>query len=282
MKRVKSFSSKYLLYLVATPIGNLKEMNPRAIEVISDCDLVACEDTRVAKKLLSLCGISKDCISLHEHNEVEASDKVVSLIKDGKKVVYMSDAGYPLVSDPGNILVKKCIDNDIAVSCVNGSSALLDSLVTSAQDKDHFLFYGFLSAKKSARDKELAKLKEVPYTIIFYEAPHRIEECLHSIYEVLGDRNITLSRELTKINEECIYGKVSELLDLDFSSIIGEIVLVLEGYQENEVIFDDEKIRDLLLESLQKGRSKKDAVEHVSKTYNIKKNHVYEVMNTLD
>ncbi len=257
-------------------------MNPRAIEVISDSDLVVCEDTRVTKKLLGYFNISKECISLHEHNEQEASDKVVSLIKEGKKVVYMSDAGYPAVSDPGDILVKKCIESDIAVSCVNGGSALLDALVSSRQDKDHFLFYGFLSAKKSARDKELAKLKEIPYTIIFYEAPHRIEECLHSIYEVMGDREITLARELTKLNEECIYGKVSELLELDFSSIIGEIVLVLEGYHENEVIFDDEKIKELLLESLQKGRSKKDAVEYVSSTYKIKKNHVYEVMNTID
>ncbi|MCD8203576.1 MAG: 16S rRNA (cytidine(1402)-2'-O)-methyltransferase [Coprobacillus sp.] len=282
MQRNKSFESKYLLYLVASPIGNLKEMNPRAIEVISDCDLVACEDTRVTKKLLGFFNISKECLSLHEHNEQEAGEKVIELIKEGKKVAYMSDAGYPAISDPGDILVKKCIDNGIAVSCVNGGSALLDALVTSRQDKDHFLFYGFLDAKKSAREKELNKLKDVPYTIILYEAPHRIEETLHSIYDVLGDREITLARELTKLNEECIYGKVSEFLSLDFSSIIGEIVLVIEGYHENEVIFTEEKIKELLLESLQKGRSKKDAVEYVSKTYKIKKNLVYDVMKTIE
>ncbi len=282
MKRVKSYSSSFLLYLIATPIGNLKEMTPRAIEVLSSCDVVACEDTRVTSKLLSLFNIKgKELISLREHNEVGMSELVISLVKQGKNVVYMSDAGYPTISDPGEILVNKCIDNDISISVINGSSALLSGLIASNLSKEHFLFYGFLNAKKTAREKELKELEDVPYTIVFYEAPHRIEATLHSLASVLGDRKVTLCRELTKMNEEYIYGTVNELLELDFTTIIGEIVLVVEGKAKNCKVFSDSEIEDICKEKLETGLSKKEAIEQIVDEYKIPKNQVYNVMKNL-
>ncbi len=282
MKRVKSYSSPYLLYLIATPIGNLKEMTPRAIEVLSDCDIVACEDTRVTAKLLTLFNIKgKELISLREHNEVGMSELVINLVKQGKKVVYMSDAGYPTISDPGEILVNKCIDNDISISVINGSSAMLSGLIASNLSKEHFLFYGFLDAKKTAREKELQELKEIPYTLVFYEAPHRIEATLHSLRSVLGDRKVTLCRELTKMNEEYIYGTVSELLELDFTTIIGEIVLVVEGIAKICKVFSDSEIEKLCQEKLNEGLTKKDAIDQIVTEYKIPKNQVYNIMKNL-
>ncbi|MCD8209561.1 MAG: 16S rRNA (cytidine(1402)-2'-O)-methyltransferase [Coprobacillus sp.] len=283
MKRVKSYSSPYLLYLIATPIGNLKEMNPRAIETLSDCDVIMCEDTRVSGKLLGFFNIKgKELLSLREHNESSMADLAITLIKQGKKVVYMSDAGYPTISDPGEILVNKCIANDIAVSTINGSSAMLSALLGANLSKDKFLFYGFLDAKKVAREKQLKELENELYTIVFYEAPHRIEATLHSIYDVLGDRKVTLCRELTKINEEYIYGTVGELLELDFTTIIGEIVIVLEGKEKNKEVLSDIEIEHLCREYLAKGLTKKDAIEAICKENHLAKNQVYNIIKNLD
>ncbi|MCD8195003.1 MAG: 16S rRNA (cytidine(1402)-2'-O)-methyltransferase [Coprobacillus sp.] len=277
MKRNKSYSSFYLLYLVSTPIGNLKEFNDRAVEIVKDADIVACEDTRETGKLLSLVGIKdKEFISLHEHNEKEASEKVVSLIKEGKKVVYMSDAGYPTMSDPGNILVKLCIENNIAVSCVNCANAAINALCCANVDNDKFLFYGFLEAKTSQKEKELEKLKGFPYTLVFYEAPHRIEETINSLYKVLGNRNVTLARELTKLNEEYIYGTLEELKDLDFETIKGEIVIIVEGNKEDKTLTDSE-IEEILQDLIKSGCTKKDAIDKVASDYNLKKNLVYKI-----
>ncbi len=283
MKRVKSYSSPYLLYLIATPIGNLKEMNQRAIEILSDCDIIMCEDTRVTGKLLGFLNIKgKELLSLREHNESSMADLAINLIKQGKKVVYMSDAGYPTISDPGEILVNKCIANDIAVSTINGSSAVLSALLGANLSKDKFLFYGFLDAKKVAREKQLKELEDEPYTIVFYEAPHRIEATLHSIYDVLGERKITLCRELTKINEEYIYGTTSELLGLDFTTVIGEMVIVLEGKEKSSKVIDEAEITKLCQEYLNKGLTKKDAVDAICKDYGLAKNAVYNIMKNLD
>ena len=196
MKRNKSFDKNgLLLYLIATPIGNLKEFSPRAIEVVSEADIVAAEDTRNAHDLLSRFGIKKDLYSLREHNEKEASKHIVSLIKSGKKVVYMSDAGYPGISDPGYLLVKELIENDIMVSVVSGSSAFINALVASGLDTKHFLFYGFLSAKDGEAKDEIESLKMVRNTIIFYEAPHRIIRTLNLLREGLGNRFVCLDRK---------------------------------------------------------------------------------------
>ena len=276
MKRSKSFSNNNILYLVATPIGNLKEMTPRALEVISSCDIVAAEDTRNSSSLLNNYGLKKQMYSLREHNEKEASIYLVNQIKEGKKVCYMSDAGYPGISDPGYILVKECIENDISVSTLSGASAFLNALVASGLDTSHFYFYGFLSSKEVEAKKELESLKGFNHTLIFYEAPHRIKKTLSLLLDVLGNRNITLARELTKLNEEYIRGSLSELSQIEESTLKGEMVIIVEGNKEEKEASEEEIISSLKL-LLSKNLSKKDAIEITSKLLNINKNKIYDL-----
>ena len=274
MTRSKPFNnSKPVLYLIATPIGNLKEMSPRALEVISEMDIIAAEDTRNSFSLLSNFGIKKEMFSLREHNEIEASKHLLEKIKEGKKVAYMSDAGYPGISDPGYLLVQEMIKNDIAVSTVSGSSAFINALVASGLDTKHFFFYGFLPAKESEAKEEIASLKSRKETIILYEAPHRIMKTLGLLKDGLGDRYVCLARELTKINEEYIRGNLSELLELDETTIKGEIVLIVEGNKE-EVSIDDNKIISRVEYFIKLGLSQKDAINVVAEEFNINKNYV--------
>ena len=277
MKRDKNFvDDKPLLYLLATPIGNLKELSPRALEVLNSADLIACEDTRNTFALLSHYGIKKNLVSLREHNEKAMSQKIVEEINNGKNVVYVSDAGYPCISDPGSILAQECISNDINVSTVSGSSAFINALVASGLDSDHFYFYGFLSSKDVDAKKQLEQLKHFTSTLIFYESPHRIERTIQLLNQYLGNREAVIARELTKKNEEYIRGKLSEFLSLDFASIIGEIVIVIEG-DKTEQNVEQEKLIEHLNILLDKGVSKKDASEIVSKINNVNKNDVYDL-----
>ena len=278
MKKIKSFDGSHpLLYLVATPIGNLGEFSPRAIEVIQKADLVACEDTRNTKDLLRKFDINKPLMSLREHNEVEASNYLVEEIKKGKKVAYVSDAGYPAISDPGNILVKIANENDIAISVVSGSSAFINALVSSNLDTNHFYFHGFLPAKETDAKRELEELQSKKETLIFYESPHRIEDTIKLLLEMFGDRKAVLERELTKLNEEKIYGTLSELTSLDFSLIRGEIVIVIEGNNEKEAV-SDAKIIERVSYFMGKGLSKKDAVELASEILKVKKNYIKDLI----
>lgn len=278
MKRSLSFQdNKPLLYLVATPIGNLKEFSPRAIETLQNVDIIACEDTRNTAKLLSFFKIEKKLISLREHNEVSASLEVVRLLKSGIKVAYVSDAGFPAISDPGEILVQKCLENDINVSVIGGSNALLVALVASGLPTEHFYFHGFLKARKNEREKELTNLKGKEETLIFYESPHRIIETLKSILGLFGDRKAVIARELTKIHEEYIRSNLSELIHIDKDSLKGEMVVVVEGNHSIKVEITDEKI----LEEYKKTNSKlttKDRIDLVTNILNIKRNRVYNLV----
>ena len=274
MNRSKSFDGKRpTLYLIATPIGNLKEMSPRALEVISEADIIAAEDTRNAFSLLANFNIKKELFSLREHNEVEASKHLLEKIKEGKKVAYMSDAGYPGISDPGFLLVQEMIKNDINVSTVSGSSAFINALVASGLDTKHFYFYGFLPAKESEAKEEILSLKDKKETLIFYEAPHRIGKTLDLLREGLGNRDVCLARELTKINEEYIRGTLDELVELDESSIKGEIVLIVAGNKEEKAI-DDEKIKARVEYFIKLGLSQKDAINVVCEEYDVNKNYI--------
>ena len=278
MKRTKSFNNEQpLLYLIATPIGNLKEMTPRALEVLYDIDLVAAEDTRNSKALLAKYDIHKEMFSLREHNEREASEYLIKLLKEGKKIAYMSDAGYPGISDPGYLLVKTAIENDIAISTINGACAFINALVTSGLPTDHFYFYGFLPPKDNEAKGVLEKLKDRRETLIFYESPHRIEKTIHLLQEVLPGRYAVIARELTKINEEYIRGNIDELVNLDFASLKGEMVIILSGNDKEEEI-DENKIINRLQYFINKGLSKKDASEVVADEYNLNKNAVYKIM----
>lgn len=274
MTRRKTFNGQQpILYLIATPIGNLKEMSPRALEIISEMDIIAAEDTRNAFSLLANYGIKKELFSLREHNEIEASKKLLEKINEGKKVAYMSDAGYPCISDPGYILVQEMIKNDIAVSTVSGSSAFINALVASGLEIKHFFFYGFLSAKENEAREEILSLKDRKETIILYEAPHRILKTLNILREGLGNRQVCLSRELTKINEEYIRGSLDELCELDESTIKGEIVLIVEGNKE-ETQIDDNKITARVAYFVKLGLSQKDAINVVAEEFNINKNYI--------
>ena len=279
MKRIKSFDHSHnLLYLIATPIGNLGEFPTRAIEVINEMDLIAAEDTRNTSDLLHKFNIKKPLVSLREHNEVEASLNLIKQIKDGKKVAYMSDAGYPGISDPGYILTKLCLENDIAVSTISGSSAFINALVRSGLDTNHFYFHGFLSAKENEAKEELEAIKNKSETLIFYESPHRIVKTLKLLLVVLGERRISLQRELTKINEENIIGSLSELVKLNESTLKGEMVIIVEGNKANQENYNDEEIIKLVNELVAKGLSKKDAIEFVSNVTKVRKNHIKDII----
>lgn len=283
MQRIKSFEKKDapILYVVSTPIGNLQELSPRAKEVLSSVDYVASEDTRTTSSLLSHFSIHKPSIACHEHNEQEASQKIISLLKEGKKIALTSDAGYPGISDPGAILIKHCIEEDIIVTVINGSNAFLPALIASGIDTRHFYFNGFLSSKHTYRVKELEELRNRKETIIFYEAPHRIGDTLKDMYEVLGNRYISIAREITKLHEEYIRGYLEEFQDINEDTLRGEMVIIVEGNKEEKASLSNDDIISLLKKEIKNGLSKKDAIKKVCKDYSLKKNDVYDLANTL-
>ncbi|MCQ2799266.1 MAG: 16S rRNA (cytidine(1402)-2'-O)-methyltransferase [Bacilli bacterium] len=252
-------------------------MTPRALDVLKEVDFVACEDTRNSGSLLKKFGIDKAFISCHEHNEEEASNKIIGLLKEGKKVAYMSDAGYPTVSDPGERLTKRCIEAGIKVSVINGPSAAICGLVGSGLEANHFYFYGFLPSKPSARRKELEALKTREDTIVFYEAPHRIGDTLSDMAKILGeDRKAVVARELTKQHEEYIRGTLGEMALLDESTLIGEMVIIVEKAKTIAKTLSNDEIVDLLKEKLE-SLSSKEAIKEVAKEQGISKNVVYDV-----
>ena len=218
------------LYLVSTPIGNLEDITHRAVRVLGEVDLIACEDTRHTKKLLNHYDIKTKTISYHEHNERERARELVDLLKRGSDVAVVSDAGTPAISDPGFRLARVAIDNGLQVVPVPGASALIAALVASGLPTDEFLFGGFLPARSGARRARLNDLGGIPATLIFYEAPHRIAATLKDAQEILGEREAVVARELTKMHEEIVRGRLSELA-ARFSSAEnarGEMVLIID------------------------------------------------------
>lgn len=265
-----------ILYLVATPIGNLDEFSPRAISLLKEMDYVACEDTRNTAQLLKHFSINIPLISCHEHNEEAAGEKIISLMKEGKRIAYCSDAGYPVISDPGERLARKVIENGFKVSVVNGPNAGLCALVGSGIPSKHFYFYGFLDSKASSRKKQLESLKDFKDTIIFYESPHRIEDTLKDMASVFGlDRHVSLARELTKLHEEFIRGTFADLIEINPETLIGEMVIVVEGKEEDAKEISEDDIVSYLKESLKEMKSK-DAIKDVSAKYSLPKNMVYD------
>ncbi|HJU91427.1 MAG TPA: 16S rRNA (cytidine(1402)-2'-O)-methyltransferase [Pyrinomonadaceae bacterium] len=199
------------LYLVATPIGNLADITHRALQVLKDVDLIACEDTRHTHKLLQHYGISTKTISYHEHNEQQRAAELIDLLKHGNDIAVVSDAGTPSISDPGFRLVRAAIESEVAVVPVPGPSALISALIAAGLPTDEFFFAGFLPSRSNARRARLNELRSVPGTLIFYEAPHRLATALKDSYEVLGEREAAVARELTKLHEEIRRGRLSEL-----------------------------------------------------------------------
>ena len=266
-----------ILYLIATPIGNRGEMTPRALEVLSSCDFIAAEDTRNSGQLMAFFHIDKPFISCHEHNEEESSAKIIALLKQGKKVCFMSDAGYPCLSDPGQRLVANCLDNGIKVAVTSGPNAAINALACSGLDSTHFHFEGFLPAKESERVARLNELVSNPDTLIFYESPHRIFKTLLAMSATLGERKAVLARELTKAHEEFIRGTLPELCLLDEASLRGEMVLVVEGAKNTRASLSDNEIALALKDQLEWGRTPKEAIKAVCQSNDLPKNRVYEI-----
>lgn len=278
MNRQKSFENqKPILFVVATPIGNLNEMTYRAIQVLKDVDYIAAEDTRNTVKLLNHFDISTKLVSHHEHNLMTAIPKIVHDLKNGLNIALVSDAGYPAISDPGYELVKEVIKEGMNVVPISGANACLDALVVSGIAPQPFLFYGFLDRNDKNKKKELEKLKKYQETIVFYEAPHRIKKTLKLMYDILGNRSIALCRELTKKHEEINRGTIEEILSV-IDDMKGEMVIVVEGsheeFQDQPLVFE-QSIVEHVEEYIEKGMSTKDAIKEVAKERKLSKNIVY-------
>ena len=274
MQRQKSYDNdRPTLYLVATPIGNLNEFSPRAINILKEVSLIACEDTRTSRTLLDHFGITAKTVSYHNFNESESSEGLLKILNAGMDVALISDAGYPLISDPGYKITDQAIAEGYNVVTISGPNAALNALVASGLSTVHYLYYGFLSEKNSAARKELDHLKMFPYTMIFYESPHRIKNTLKNVYDIFGDRKACLARELTKKHEEYIRGRLSEMQDLD--SLKGEIVLIVEGYKEDDIVIDYISVKESIDAYISEGYSSKDAIKKVAKELGISKNEIY-------
>ncbi|WP_407272218.1 16S rRNA (cytidine(1402)-2'-O)-methyltransferase [Radiobacillus sp. PE A8.2] len=238
MQTQSSFQGKYdtgTLYIVPTPIGNLEDITLRAIRILKESDLIAAEDTRNTRKLLNHLEIDTPLTSYHEHNKLTKDASLIDKLRTGMSIALVSDAGMPGISDPGYELVQGVLAADIAVVVLPGANAALCALVGSGLSTDEFYFYGFLPRKKRQKEEELNRLKSIQASLLFYESPHRLVETLEALYEHLGDRNVTLARELTKRFEEYVRGSLTEtIIWAKQSEIRGEFCIVVEGAKEAE------------------------------------------------
>lgn len=270
------------LYLVPTPIGNLKDITLRALETLQQADFIAAEDTRQTLKLLNHFEIKKSLISYHKFNEQIKSDKIIELLMEGKNVALVSDAGTPGISDPGSVIVQRCIEKMIDFEVLPGATAITTALVYSGLDTTKFLFRGFLPRENKDRKIVTDALMQSQETLIFYEAPHRLIDTLEFLLETFGDRKIAVCRELTKLYEEIYRGSLSEALHhFEEKKPRGEFVLVLEG-KKLEDIREEQKeswinlsIEEHILKYVNDGMNKKDAIKLVAKERELPKSEVY-------
>lgn len=268
--------------MVATPIGNLEDITLRALRVLREVDLIACEDTRQTRKLLERHGIAKPLVSYHEHNEITRAQELLNELHGGRSIALVSDAGTPLIADPGYRLVAQARALEITVSPIPGPSALITALSASGLPTDAFFFGGFLPAKQSQRRRTLDELKSYPATLVFYEAPHRIVEALKDVTEILGPRRVTIARELTKVYEEFLSGDVSEVLGTlaERPAIKGEIVLMIgksEAPLENAI-----PIETAFNSLIEAGVPRMEAMKTVARQRGLSKRDVYQKLRESD
>ena len=261
------------LYLVPTPIGNMEDITLRALKVLKEADYVLAEDTRVTTMLFNKYEIKNKLVSCHKFNESKIKDKILNDLKEGKTIALVTDRGTPLISDPGEVVTKYLIENNINVIALPGPSALLPALSISGLDASKFLFYGFLNSKLSIAKKELINIKNEKYTLIFYESPHRLSKTLPLMLEILGNRQIIISREISKLHEEVFRGTIEEAVK-EYSEVLGEIVIIVEKNTETEEYSEDDMIKEVK-KLIKEGKSNKDAVKEVSLKFNISKNLLY-------
>lgn len=266
------------LYLCPTPIGNLEDISYRVLKVLESVDKIAAEDTRHTIKLLNHFEIKKKMISYHEHNKAQAGALLINMLLEGENIAIVTDAGMPCISDPGEDLVKLCIENQIEIEALPGPSAVVTALAASGLSTRRFLFEGFFDKKKKARLERIEALKAFKETIIFYESPHRLLDTLRVLLEVMGDRKIALAREITKRYEEYYRDSISSAIAyFENKGVKGEFVVILEGNQEIIVESFDMSIEEHLLDLMTKGYTKKEATTEVAKIRKIPKKEVYSV-----
>lgn len=268
--------NKGKLYLVATPIGNLEDITFRAIKTLKDVDLIAAEDTRQTLKLLNHYQITKKLYSYHRHNEETKTEFLIEKLNEGKSIALVSDAGTPAISDPGEEIVKKAIEENIEIIPIPGACALINALITSGLNTREFSFYGFLPLNKKLRKEKIEKLKKEEKTIILYEAPHKILNTLNDILYNLGDRHIVVAKELTKIHESFYRGNVSKVIK-QVENPKGEYIILIKG----EEIKQENELNNLTLEEHYKyyekeGLEKKEIIKKIAKDRKVNKNEIYQ------
>lgn len=273
---------KGTLYLCATPIGNLDDISIRALNTLKEADLIACEDTRHSLGLLNHFGISKPLTSYHEHNKFEKGESLIQKLNDGVNIALVTDAGTPAISDPGEELVKKCIENGIKVVPVPGAAALINALIVSGRDTRRFAFEGFLPVNATARRAILEQIRDYPETIIFYEAPHKLVRTLADMLETLGDRGVSIVRELTKIHETVMHTTLGAALrHYAENKPKGEFVLVVDGKSEESAEaerraeFENLSVREHVDLLIGRGMDKKEAIKQAAKQRGVAKREVY-------
>lgn len=270
---------KGILYVVATPIGNLEDITYRAINILKSVDIIAAEDTRHTLKLLNHYEISKHLISYHRHNEEIKSGELIKELKEGKDIALVSDAGTPGICDPGEVVIKKCIEEEIKVVPVPGACAFVNALISSGLNTDTFLFLGFLPLNKKNRKQKLEQIKESTQTTIIYEAPHKLQSTLKDLEEFVSDRNVVLARELTKIHEEFIRGNIKEIIEKS-KDVKGEMIILIEGKPEITLEEKQQEFKNMSLEEHfsfyeKQGFDKKDIIKKIAKDRGVPKNEIY-------
>ena len=272
---------KGTLYLCATPIGNLEDMTFRAVKILSEVDFIAAEDTRHTRKLLTHFDIHTPLIRYDEFSKTQSGEKILNLLREGKNIACVSDAGLPAISDPGADLVKLAVESDIKVCPIPGANAALSALICSALDTAKFTFVGFLPKTAKNRRELLTALSTHIETLIFYESPHHLKKTLAELLDVLGNRKAVLARELTKIHEEFLRGTLAELAE-NLSEPIGEFVIVIEGKKNSdEVKLPAENFIDVYKNLISQGVDKKSAIREVAKKFNLSRREIYNAVVNL-
>lgn len=269
----KSYDKSPSLYLIPTPIGNMEDITLRTINILKEVEVIFSEDTRETAKLLNFLEISKKLISYHKFNEDTSYEKIIEYLKDGYSVGLVSDRGTPSISDPGYVAAYHAIKEGFNVIGLPGATAFTPALIMSGLNPNRFLFYGFLDSKKSAKRKELEDLKTIKQTLIFYESPYRVMETLNVMKDILGDRNISVSREISKKFEEIYRGTISDVL-CELKEPKGEFVIVVDANKEKEN-YDNIELKTHVDMLIKEGIDEKEAIKKVAKLHNIEKNKVY-------
>lgn len=267
-----SYDGKPTLYLISTPIGNLDDITYRSVKILNDVDVIFSEDTRVTLNLLNYLGINKKLIALHEHNEDMAKEKVLEYLKNGNNIALVTDRGTPIISDPGYKTVKYITDNNYNVVALPGPTAFVPALITSGLAPQPFLFYGFLDSKDSLKRSELERLSDEEETIIFYEAPHRIIRTLNMMLDIFDDRNISISREISKKFETIYRGKISDVINIIPEK--GEFVIIVEGVKD-KIVDNNITIKDAVDNYIRTGFDVMTSIKKVAKDRNVPKNVIY-------